>query len=272
MTLLRPRPAQARSAWAGEDSERLARGLGELSLNASAAQLSRLRIYGELLLKWNRTYNLLGATDVDTLVRDHLLDSLATIPALQRWLPPDGVLVDVGSGAGLPGLVLAIMLDPLPITLVEPNGKKAAFLRQVVAHCSLSTVEVVEARIEDMDRKRAFATKDSAGPVTVPSTAHFICRAFTSLDRFAALCRPQLSKQSILFAMKAARVAEELEDLDEWLEVLAVEPLHAVGKDVQRNLVVMQSKTIDNRQPHNTADQIDGSAAGGLLGNHSHDR
>ena len=287
MTLVRQRPGQARSVWTREDSEYLERGLAELGLSASVEQMTRLRTYAELVLKWNRTYNLLGTTDTVALVQDHLLDSLATIPALTRWLPGDAVLLDIGSGAGLPGLVLAIMLHPLPILLVEPNGKKTAFLRQVVAQCRLETVQVIESRIEELAPTHSRPTHStpspmapmpsarttrSAEPRTVTTTPHFICRAFTSLDRFAALCRPQLSSGSLLFAMKAARVAEELAELDESLEVLAVEPLQAVGKDAQRNLVVMQSKPTASHLAYNNADRMHGSAAGGMLGNHSHDR
>jgi 16S rRNA (guanine527-N7)-methyltransferase len=245
MTLIRSRPAQTGSTWSSDESARLESGLGELGVSATTRQLTQLRTYGELLLKWNRTYNLLGATDAATLLQDHLLDSVAILPALNRWLPPGGILLDIGSGAGLPGIVLAITFDHLPIRLIEPNGKKAAFLRQVVAHCDLSTVQVVEARIEELDGlelERAAHSQEGNGILATP---HFICRAFTSLNRFAALCRPLLHDGSLIFSMKAARVADELAELDGWLEVLAVDPLRSPGKDVQRNLVVMRSKAID---------------------------
>jgi 16S rRNA (guanine527-N7)-methyltransferase len=245
MTLIRSRPVQTGSSWGSDESASLESGLGELGVSATVRQLKQLRTYGELLLKWNRTYNLLGATDAAALVQDHLLDSLATLPALERWLPPGSILSDIGSGAGLPGIVLAIMFDHLPIRLIEPNGKKAAFLRQVVAHCSLSRVQVTEARIEELDGIEFGPHGHLQEAGARPVTPHFICRAFTSLNRFATLSRPHLQDGSMIFSMKAARVADELAELDGWIEVLAVEALRSPGKDVQRNLVVMRSRAID---------------------------
>jgi 16S rRNA (guanine527-N7)-methyltransferase len=276
MTLARLRAADPRPSWKTEDSRRLEQGLALLALNASGAQVGGLQAYGELLLKWNRTYNLLGAGTGDALVQDHLLDSLATLPVLTRWLPSSGAnLLDVGSGAGLPGIVLAIMLDDLRITLVEPNGKKAAFLRQAVARCKLRNVSVAESRIEDL---AVATTRISKAPGTptgsddLPAPCHFICRAFTSLNRYTTLCRPYLGNGSLLFAMKAVRVREEVSELDSWVEVLAVEPLDAAGKDVQRNLVVMRSSDPPPVQAPNIAAPLHGTAPGGLLGNHSDHR
>jgi 16S rRNA (guanine527-N7)-methyltransferase len=235
MTALRPATAPAPAAWSSAETDSLASGLRGLGVVATPGQAATLRRYGELLLKWNRTYNLLGATTAADMLEQHLLDSLAVLPALTSWLPPmRSTLVDVGSGAGLPGLVLAVMLPELPIVLVEPVGKKAAFLRQVVAECRLARVTVHEARIEELT-----AAELVDEPATLP---HFICRAFTSLERFSNLCAPLLQEGSLLFAMKAAKVPQELQQLGHGVEVLAVEPLRTIDKDVQRNLVVMRSK------------------------------
>jgi 16S rRNA (guanine527-N7)-methyltransferase len=244
MTLIRQSPAETRTGWGTAESGLLARGLDELGLKASPTQLAQLQTYGELLLKWNRTYNLLGATSSKSLIQSHLLDSLAILPALARWLPgEEPALLDIGTGAGLPGIVLAIMLERVPIALVEPVGKKTAFLRQAVAQCALPSVRVVECRIEDLDLSRDLP-EGFARP-------HFICRAFTSLARFCDLCRPHLRDGSLLFAMKAARVAEELDQLSSSIDVLAVEALHTIEKDVQRNLVVMRAAhaTSDTTRP-----------------------
>ncbi len=235
MMAVRQATASASVAWGSEQTTALEQGLHELGLDPTSDQKATLRRYGELLLKWNRTYNLLGATTAGVLLEEHLLDSLAVLPALTPWLPQArSVLVDVGTGAGLPGLVLAIMLPELRIVLVEPVGKKAAFLRQVVANCGLRTVRVLEARIEDITPGELLPE-----PTMLP---HFICRAFTSLDRFADLCAPRLQEASLLFAMKAAKVQQEVEQLDSSFEVLAVEPLRTIEKDIQRNLVVMRSR------------------------------
>ncbi len=245
MTLVRQAPGHKRADWGSEQTLTLERGLRELQLDATPEQRAALRRYGELLLKWNRTYNLLGATTADTLVEEHLLDSLAVLPALDSWLPEGtpSSLVDVGSGAGLPGLVIAIMRPWLAIVLVEPVGKKAAFLRQTVAECRLPRVKVLEARIEDAASPELVPPASDPGPAGTGQgiRPHFICRAFSSLDRFAAVCAAHLQEDSLLFAMKAVKFPEELRELSRSIEVLAVEPLRTVEKDVQRNLVVMRS-------------------------------
>ena len=223
MTLVRQSPASTRLSWGVEEAAALRRGLAALGLDATPGQFARLETYAGLLLKWNRTYNLLGATTARDLIDSHLLDSLATLPALSRWLPTPTattcpVLFDIGSGAGLPGLALAIMLPEQPIA------------------------RVIEGRIEDLAPAAMAPGDRQAGPDAAADASvlpSFICRAFTSLERFAALCRPHAGETSRLFAMKAARVAEEVAELTAG-EVLAVEPLPIVAPGVQRNLVVMQ--------------------------------
>src|SRR4051812_41319178 len=100
MTLVRSRPSAVPVGWGQQDAALLDRGLDELALQATAAQREQLHTYAQLLLKWNRTYNLLGATSAAALVQDHLLDSLAVLQAIQRWLPLiEARLFDIGSGA-----------------------------------------------------------------------------------------------------------------------------------------------------------------------------
>lgn len=247
MTLIRQPSVQSPGAWGPAESKSLRAGLAQIGLNATPAQVAKLQTYARLLLKWNRTYNLLGATTPQAVIDSHLLDSLATMPVLERWLPAGNPpLLDIGSGAGLPGIVLAIMLEQMPIALVEPIGKKTAFLRQAVAQCGLPLARVLEGRVEDLDLSQDLPQATTKGSRAAP---HFICRAFTSLERFAALCTPHLAEGSLLFAMKAARVGEELAQLSRSvvsgsIEVLAVEPLRTIEKDVQRNLVVMRAAAL----------------------------
>jgi 16S rRNA (guanine527-N7)-methyltransferase len=242
MMALRQARTQDPYDWSSEHTTVLENGIRDLGLEATQSQQDSLRRYGQLLLKWNRTFNLLGATTAQAMLEEHLLDCLAVLPALGRWWPNGArTLVDVGTGAGLPGMVLAVMLPDLRVVLVEPVGKKAAFLRQVVAECGLRTVEVVAARIEDVPSGELAPIAPGASREEAAVTPHFICRAFTSLSRFAAICESQRTDGSLMFAMKAAKVPEELSQLDRSIEVLAVEPLRTVEKDVQRNLVVLRS-------------------------------
>lgn len=263
MTLIRHSPARKASGWGPTETASLKGGLDAIGLQATPTQIEQLQTYAVLLLKWNRTYNLLGATTAQALIESHLLDSLAVLPALQRWLSDDNpILLDIGSGAGLPGMALAIMLKQLPITLVEPIGKKAAFLRQAIALCKLPLARILEGRVEDLSRVEDLVSLTPSGggrreaaawgrpengsqDKRHPSmTPHFICRAFASLDRFNSLCAPHLKTGSLLFAMKASRVGEELAQLRGAIEVLAVEPLRTIEREVQRNLVVMRAKPV----------------------------
>ena len=251
MALISQNSVHTANAWGPSELNSLTNGLDALGLHASAGQLAKLQTYARLLLKWNRTYNLVGATTPQVLIESHLLDSLAALPALDRWLPVGNPpLLDIGSGAGLPGIALAILRDHLPLMLVEPIGKKAAFLRQAIAQCGLRQVRVLKSKVEDLDLSQDLSPDLKPDGQPAP---HFICRAFTSLERFAALCAPHVGQGSLLFAMKAARVGEELAQMHGSIEVLAVEPLHTTDRDVQRTLVVMRVEaplaTLDATRP-----------------------
>lgn len=252
----RPHPApvarRGQAGWTPAHDRALQRGLEAIGLEADPAQRDALGAYARLLLKWNRTYNLLGTVDPDAILESHLLDSLAVVPVLDRWLPADAApLVDVGSGGGLPGIPIAIMRPGRTVVLVEPIGKKAAFLRQAVAESRLVQATVREARLEALSRSD-IATPAENTPVV---SAHFICRAFTSLAGFANLCAPRAGPGSLVMAMKAARVEDEIMELRATvpqMDVLAVEPLSIPGHDVQRNLVVMRTTPRYATEPANT--------------------
>jgi len=247
MTLIKQLPPESSYAWRPADFALLAVGLQALEQETTLGQQQQLRTYGELLLKWNATYNLLGATATPRIIQDHLLDCVAVQPVLARWLPPQQLLVDVGSGAGLPGILLAIIDPHRPFLLVEPIGKKAAFLRQVAATCRLPNVLVREACIEEGELEppttpQAEDKLEQSALAARTGGPHFICRAFASLERFVKLSLSHASEQSLFFAMKAVKVGAELKDLDPSIEVLAVEALRAAAKDVHRNLVIMRPR------------------------------
>ena len=270
-------PAQrSDTTWADADTQRLQEGLQRLSVTLDETAFAKVVQWARLLKQWNRTFNLLGNSDSAHLIDEHLLDSLAIVPVLERYLPrPEEALVDVGTGAGFPGILLAIVQPQRPIYLVEPVGKKVAFLRQSVLTLGLKNATVLAGKIEDLESllraDPAFrkgrdevspAPQTSAeGSSPVPaSTAfsaptesagghpalrrlisppHFICRAFTALGRFAALCEPYMSKDSLLFAMKSLRLSEEQQALPDSIMLQAVEPLPTIDLGVQRNLAIL---------------------------------
>lgn len=180
----------------------------------------RLLTWLDLLAKWNRTYNLTAVTDPHDMVVRHLLDSLSVLP-----FAGEGRLLDAGSGAGLPGLPVAVFRPDLEVTLLDSGGKKIRFLNHVIRELGLANVETVQARLEEY------------GPEPPPDTV--ISRAFGSLADFAAAARHLLRPGSRLLAMKGRAPRSELEALPGWLGVDAVEELAVPGLQEQRHLVMM---------------------------------
>ena len=193
----------------------LDRGLGELALGLPADARERLLDYMALIVKWNRTYNLTAIRDPLAMVAHHLLDSLAVAPHLP--LNAGGRLADAGSGAGLPGIPLAIVRPDWRVALAEASQKKAAFLRQAAIELSLSNAQVHEGRVEAW---RPPAPFDAV-----------ISRAFAALDDFVAACRHLLAPAGVLAAMTGAAPAL----LDKRCKLI---PLRVPLLDAQRHLVL----------------------------------
>jgi 16S rRNA (guanine527-N7)-methyltransferase len=208
------------SASRGADRQRLHAGLQALGLVLGPDAVERLLDYAERLRKWNRGYNLVSASDLPVFVSRHLLDSLAIQPWIKPWR-----LLDVGSGAGLPGLPLAIADPHLQCTLVDSAGKKVRFLRHVKRQLALANVEPVQARIRDFQSERAFDTITS--------------RAVSSLADFAGDVRHLADADTRLLAMKGRRPDEELAALQDWVRVDAVERLRVPDLHGERHLVMM---------------------------------
>jgi 16S rRNA (guanine527-N7)-methyltransferase len=169
----------------------LDRGLGEMGLELPPGATELLLRYVELLAKWNRTYNLTAVREPLEMVSHHLLDSLVVIPHLPMH---DGPLADVGAGAGLPGIPLAIARPHWNVTLNDASQKKTAFLRQAVIELGLRNVAVHEGRVEAWRPVVRFAV--------------VISRAFAEVARFIELCRHLVRPGGVLAAMTGAAPAD----------------------------------------------------------------
>jgi 16S rRNA (guanine527-N7)-methyltransferase len=199
----------------------LQRGIGELALALPAGAIDKLLAYLDLLAKWNRTYNLTAIRDPLQAVSHHLLDSLVVQHELSDHA---GALVDVGSGAGLPGIPLAIAEPARRVTLNDVNEKKGAFLRQAVIELDLRNANVHVGRVEAWQPTERFAV--------------VISRGFASLVKFLAACRHLVAPEGVLAAMKGAYPAAELDEVPADCDCSEVRRLRVPLLDAERHLVL----------------------------------
>lgn len=203
----------------------------QLGLSLSALQAERLLAYRDLISKWNKVYNLTSLRDPAQMLSHHIIDSLAAVPPLKRHLQQAGLasarMLDVGSGGGLPGVILATVLDGVDVSCVDTVGKKAAFVQQVANELHLSQLRGIHARVEDM----------KAEPFDVITS-----RAFASLFDFVQLTRMHLKPGAVWMALKGKTPHDEIAALPADIDVFHVEPLTVPGLDAERCLVWMRLK------------------------------
>jgi 16S rRNA (guanine527-N7)-methyltransferase len=202
----------------------------QLALPLDDAQCTALGSYLALLQRWNATYNLTAVRDPAQMLTQHLADCLTVIAPLQRHLAahPDAKrLLDVGSGGGLPGIVIAVLCPALDVTCVDTVGKKAAFIRQVAAELKLRNLHGEHARVEALK---------------VPAFDVVTSRAFASLPDFISLTRERLAPGGHWMAMKGKHPEDELHGLPQDINVFHVEQLAVPGLDAERCLIWMKPR------------------------------
>ena len=210
------------SGMGGAAAQQLAQGLAAMGLEVPAAAQEKLLAYAALLEKWNKTYSLTALRGADKAVSHHLLDSLAVLPHV-----PAGTLLDVGSGGGMPGIPLAIVLPELAVTLIDSNSKKTAFLRQAAIELRLSNVNVHCGRVEQYHPSLPFSAITS--------------RAFAELADFVVLSRHLLAPDGVWLAMKGVWPQAEIAALPAGVRVRAVNPLRVPGVDGERHVVILDN-------------------------------
>ncbi len=217
----------------------LQQGLVELGLSLSAGQVAQLLDYLALIRKWTQVYNLTAVRDPTEILSHHLLDSLAVVKPLQQQLVGSGVgqglaaafghapanrLLDVGSGAGLPGVVIAICCPWIEVHCVDTVGKKAAFIQQVALALKLPKLRGIHARVERLTDKYQVVS----------------ARAFASLPDFTTWSLAALAEDGVWMAMKGKHPAAEIAALPRDVEVFHVEPLKVPGLAAERCIVWMR--------------------------------
>lgn len=205
-------------------SQQLGEGLAAMGLDLSAKSQATLLAYVALLKKWNRTYNLTAIRNEAEMVVQHLLDSLSVLPAVQESALAGRRWADVGSGAGLPGIPLAVARPDLNMTLIEAVDKKSAFQRQAKIELGLSNITVLNRRVEEVE----------GGFDAVVS------RAFAEIADFTRLAGHLLAPGGRLYAMKGRLPDAELGQLPPGWVTVSCEPLKVPGLDAERHLIVLE--------------------------------
>ena len=200
----------------------LARGLSEMALSLDSATQGRFLQYLDLLEKWNRVYNLTAIRKQEQMVSNHLLDSLVLTPYITGTR-----ILDVGSGAGLPGIPLALARPQWDVTLLDSNHKKTAFLRQAVAELALANVTVVSDRVESWQPQQKFDC--------------IVSRAFAELAEFVNLAKHLLAPGGYFAAMKGLHPYEEIEKLPSGWRAREVLGLNVPGLNAVRHLVLIEA-------------------------------
>lgn len=202
----------------------LEQGIQEMGLPCPDGAVSKLMAYLKLLEKWNASFNLSGVSDMETMVSRHLLDSLALSPYLEGEL-----FVDVGSGAGLPGIPLAILNPDKQFVLIDSNGKKTRFLFQAKIELGLNNISVENCRVEHYQSQQQIDM--------------VMCRAFSTLEDIVTRLQPIFSSKCKLLAMKGHYPEDEISQLPDGFEVTHTIKLKIPGSDSQRHLIeVMRTR------------------------------
>lgn len=190
--------------------------LGDLSEKTS----TRLLRYLDLLERWNGVYNLTSVRERSAMLSYHVFDGLSIV----QEIADERCLLDVGSGGGVPGMILAMVRPDLKVTLLDANSKKTAFLRQVLIELGLNSVQVETTRVEQFSSK---------------GFDYIVSRAFSQLSDFVSLTRHLLNKEGRWLAMKGGYPHEELQKLPSWVEVIDVKKLEVPQLHAARHLVIL---------------------------------
>ncbi|WP_455376221.1 16S rRNA (guanine(527)-N(7))-methyltransferase RsmG [Kaarinaea lacus] len=207
---------------------RLHDGLQALGVSLTEQQQSTLINFIALLIKWNKVYNLTAVRDPLKILDRHIIDSLSVLPYLQGTR-----LIDIGAGAGIPGIPLAVAQSEKQFVLLDSNRKKTRFMQQAKTELSLANVDVVHSRVENYQPDQLFDT--------------VISRAFASLKKMAQWSSHLVNESGVLFAMKGSYPEQEISELANSFEIKAVHKIEYPGLDADRYLVEIMLSKSQNR-------------------------
>lgn len=206
--------------------EVLRNGLDQLGIDCSESVQSQFLVFLRLLAKWNRVYNLTAIRDLNKMVTGHILDSLSVLPFVEAKALDGARLLDVGAGAGLPGIPLALMLANIEFVLVDSNSKKTRFMRQVVIELNIKNIDVLHSRVEEMAVSNKFDV--------------ILSRAFSSIEHIIKSVGQLCAPTGAILMMKGDYPTGELCALPDGYTLKAVHQLKVPGIERARHLVEIQ--------------------------------
>lgn len=198
--------------------EILQQGLQEFNIPSNETKLELLLDFIKLIEKWNKAYNLTAVRKREDMARLHILDSMSVLPFIHG-----NQIADIGTGAGLPGIPLAIFLPDVEFTLIDSNSKKTRFVQQTLLELGLKNVNVLHGRVEQIQQHKQFST--------------VITRAFANLPKMISLTKHLIDNQGILLAMKGQKPDEELSEISQPYSII---PIHVPGVDATRCLIRLE--------------------------------
>lgn len=207
----------------------LENGVAALQLNLDSNQINKLMAYLEMLIKWNAVYNLTSVRNPQEMVKQHLLDSLTAAVAFSQVKS----ILDVGSGGGLPGIVLAIAYPDKKVALIDTVNKKTAFLKQVKAELNLKNVTVYTGRVEQLKVSELFDVITS--------------RAFSELSNFVNWAGHLLAPEGSMIALKGQLPESEIKQLPSGWKIQKVQEVNVPGLDAQRHLLWLVRDSVINK-------------------------
>ena len=207
-----------------ELKNRLSEAGSKIGIVISSEQNEQLIQYLELLIKWNKAYNLTAIRDPEEMFIKHLVDSLSMAPFIKGEF-----ILDVGTGPGLPGIPMAIMFPSKHFSLIDSNGKKTRFLVQAKMSLAIANIEVFNVRVENLPTDKLFD--------------QIMSRAFTALDNMVVLCKHLLSPNGEFLAMKGLVPKDEIALLDSDYRIVSIMPLIVPGCMDQRHLITIKKKS-----------------------------
>ncbi len=216
---------QPRSCMQDDHRALFENGLGQLRLTCCKRQIDQFLHYLELLIQWNKVYNLTAVKTPHEILKVHVFDSLSLISHLKG-----DRFIDVGSGAGLPGIPLAIMSPEKDFTLLDSNGKKTRFLFQVRTELHLDNVQEINKRVEHYSPEKPFDM--------------IITRAFSELSKMLESCGHLASKKTIFVAMKGKVPKKEMRSIPEGYDILSLTKLSVPGLDRDRHLIKIKAQDL----------------------------